>query len=273
MKPWITTALVILAGGSATCDPLPEAIPNYMFSAILGSGYYQVEDASLAVVRIPFSLHLQETTLEQAGLRLLLPITIGYASLDPDDNIERWLPTKFGSLSFIPGIEYRKRLGDHHLLKPFAQIGGGYNFNNNIASGLIVGGARTLSTFHPNNQWQIQLGSSIQWATEWKQADNNHSHLGLFELGADFRRELPFCLGERKLNGSIYCRWRYFFNDWNIADTREGSIHINHYYEVGLSLGVEEGISMIGIPINRVSIGWITNNELHAFTLGTSFPF
>ena len=272
MRNFLKTISALLLGISQGYAQDFEADPNYMYAAVLGSGFYRVEDASLTMLRIPLSMTLRETSAEQAGLRLLLPVTVGYASLDPDDIIDRWLPSKIGTLSFIPGIEYRKPVGDHLLLKPFVQAGGGYDFKNRVASGLIVGGTRALWTFEPADLWQIQIGSSLQWATEWKQGGDNSS-FGLFELGTDFRRDLPLCLGTRKLNGSIYGRWRYFFNDWNIATAPVDPIRVDQLFEVGLSLGADRGLEILGMNIDRVSIGWVTGDEVNAVTFGTSFPF
>ena len=50
----------------------------------------------------------------------------------------------------------------------------------------------------------IQYGSSLQWAGEWGIDSGQQSSFGLFELGADFRRDLPWEFRERTLNGSIY---------------------------------------------------------------------
>ncbi|MFC4993859.1 hypothetical protein [Rubritalea tangerina] len=133
------------------------AEPNYIYAAVLGTGVYRVEDATLTTVRLPFSYTLD--TEEEDKWRLLLPVVIGYASLDPDDIIDRWIPTNLGTLSFIPGIEYRYPINDTFTLKPFAQVGGGYDFENNIWSGLVVGGTRALWKKPLNSHWQMQLGS------------------------------------------------------------------------------------------------------------------
>jgi hypothetical protein len=268
-----TIGLISLLAASPLRAQNLNADPNYMFAVVLGTGFYVVEDASFTVVRIPISVTLREITDENAGLQLLLPVTVGYASLDPEDLIDRWIPTELSTLSFIPGVEYRKPIGEHLLLKPFIQAGGGYDFKNRTTSGLIVGGARALWTYQPSEPWQIQIGSSLQWATEWRDSGGRRSNLGLFEFGADFRRDLPFCIGSRRLNGSLYHRWRYFFNDWNIASAPVDPIQVDHLFELGLSIGAEPGLSIFGMNFNRVSLGWVTGEDVNAITLGTGFPF
>lgn len=265
--------LLGLTAGRIEAQLVFEAEPNYMFAAVLGSGVYQIEDSSLTVVRVPLSMRLDETTPGEGQWNLLLPFTVGYASLDPDDAIDSWLPSEFGSFSFIPGIEYRKQVGDHLLLKPFAQLGGGYDFNNDTVSGLVVGGARAIWSIDLNKQWDLRLGTSIQWATEWRESGRGSSSFGLYELGFDLRRQLPWSICNRCLNGSVYGLWRHFGNGLNIANTPSVDLGVDDLFEIGFSVGADEGIDLFGYDLRRVSIGWVTGSEVNAITFGTSFPF
>ena len=202
-----------------------------------------------------------------------MPLSVGYVSLDPDDPIDRWLPSEVATLSLVPGLEYRLQLREGLWLKPFGQAGLGYNFSDNDLSGLAVGGVRLLGQFEPCAPWMIQYGSSLQWAGEWGIDSGQQSSFGLFELGADFRRDLPWEFRERTLNGSIYVRWRHFLNDWNIATTPGAPISVSNLYEIGLSLGVDRGFQFFGVGIERVSVGWVTGDDVNALTVGTRFPF
>ena len=263
----------VATGALANDESLLDATPNYMYSAVLGSGFYKVEDATLTLVRIPISMTLREFNSFQPGVKLLIPVTIGYVSLDPDDLIDRWVPTELGTLSFIPGIEYQYAVGDELILKPFAQVGGGYDFENDILSGLVIGGGRALWTHQVSTQWQVQLGSSLQWTGGWQQGEGPSSSFGLFELGADFRRNLPVQIGNRQLNGSVFCRWRRFLNDWNIAESPDDPINIDALYEVGFSIGVDQSYDIYGMKLDRLSIGYLWGEDTQAVSFGMDFPF
>jgi hypothetical protein len=263
----------LLVDVQAEDEGLVDAVPNYMFSAVLGSGFYRVEDATLTTVRIPFSKTLRELNAEQDGIKLLLPVTVGYVSLDPDDLIDKWLPTELGTLSFIPGVEYQHIVNENLVLKPFAQLGAGYDFENGILSGLVVGGGRALWTKQVTTEWQIQLGSALQWTAGWQEGDGPSSSFGLFELGADFRRDLPIRIGERQVNGSVFCRWRKFLNDWNIAESPDDPISVNALYELGLSVGVNESYDIYGMQLSRLSVAYVWGEDTKAVSFGMDFPF
>jgi hypothetical protein len=218
-------------------------------------------------------MRLREASPNAGEWNLLLPVTVGYASLDPDDVIDRWLPSEIGSFSIIPGVEYRKQVGDHLILKPFAQIGGGYDFKNDSVSGLVVGGTRAVWSFDLNEEWDLRLGTSVQWAAEWRESGGGSSSFGLYELGFDLRRELPWSVCDRRLKGSLYGLWRHFGNSLNLTDTPAAAIEVDNLFEIGMSLGVDHGVDLFGYELRRVSIGWVTGADVNAVTFGTSFPF
>ncbi|WP_156817231.1 hypothetical protein [Rubritalea marina] len=250
-----------------------RADPNYMYAAVLGSGFYTVGDASLTMLRVPFKLTLREANDEDAKLNLLLPVVIGYVSLDPTDVIDRWVPTNLGTLSFFPGVEWEHQVREDLVVKPFAQIGGGYDFESSIWSGLVAVGSRFLWTKQLTNEWQWQVGSSLQWASGWQESGLSYSSFGLLELGTDIQRELPWRLREKQLLGSLYGRVRYFANNWNIARSPDDPIDVDLLYELGMSLGVDKGYELYGIEMNRVSIGFVWGGDARAVSVGTSFPF
>lgn len=249
------------------------ADPNYMYATVLGSGFYRVGDATLTMLRVPFEMTLREESADQSRLNLLLPVVVGYASLDPSDVIDRWVPTNLGTLSFIPGLEWEHRVQEDLLVKPFAQVGGGYDFESGIWSGVAVVGSRLLWTRQLTNEWQWQVGSSVQWASGWQEAGTSYSSFGLLELGSDIQRELPWRVREKQLLASLYGRVRYFANKWNIAKSPDDPISVDALYELGLSLGVDQGYEIYGIEMNRVSLGFVWGGNARAVSVGTSFPF
>lgn len=244
-----------------------------MYATVLGSGFYRVGDATLTMLRVPFEMTLREESDTQSRVNLLLPLVVGYASLDPSDVIDRWVPTNLGTLSFIPGLEWEHEVRENLLVKPFAQIGGGYDFESGIWSGLGVVGSRLLWTKQLTNEWQWQVGSSLQWASGWQESGTTYSSFGLIELGSDIQRELPWRIREKQLLASVYGRVRYFANKWNIAESPDDPISVDVLYELGMSLGVDRGYELYGIEMNRVSIGFVWGGNARAVSVGTSFPF
>ena len=99
----LTAALLLLFGA-----PLPaeEALVNYAFATWLGTGAYRVADRSVAILNLPVYYPLRETGEELWGIKLRLPVSLGFQNFDdfPDD---------LQTLSFVPGIELEIPLSEH----------------------------------------------------------------------------------------------------------------------------------------------------------------
>jgi hypothetical protein len=251
-------------------ERLTNAEPSYIFATILGSGVYTLDDGRITVLRLPFSMKLRAEGPSTHGLRLLLPISLGYGSFDPDDPIERWLPTDVSTLSLVPGLEYRQYVTDQLLLKPYAQLGGGYDFRQDVLSGLFVLGSRVLWDVVDSKPWMIRVGSAVHWAAELQESK---SSFGLFEIGFDCRRDLPLSIVGRQLNAGVYTRWRHFLRDWNIAKTQRAPVRIENLYEIGLIVGWEEPFNILGFDVDSVRGALVFGDEVRAISFGTSFPF
>jgi hypothetical protein len=251
-------------------EKLADAEPSYIFATILGSGVYTIDDGRITVLRVPFAITVREETKDRHGFRLLLPVSLGYGSFDPDDPIERWLPTDVSTLSFVPGLEYRKYLGKRLLIKPYAQLGGGYDFRQDVLSGLFVVGSRAIWDVVRSDLWLIRVGTALHWAAELQQ---RKSSFGLFEVGLDCRRNLPLSIAGRQLNAGVYTRWRHFLNEWNIAKTNRVPVHIENLYEIGLIVGWEKPFNILGMDVDSVRGGLVFGDQVRAISFGTSFPF
>jgi hypothetical protein len=62
----------------AISDVHKEDLINYSFATWIGSGVYQVGDRRMAILRVPLRYTLRPPEKTKPGLKLLLPITLGY---------------------------------------------------------------------------------------------------------------------------------------------------------------------------------------------------
>ncbi len=251
-------------------EKLADAEPSYMFATILGSGVYTIDDGRITVLKLPFAVKLREEGQDSHGIRLLLPVSLGYGSFDPDDPIEKWLPTDVSTLSFVPGLEYRQYLGERLFVKPYAQLGAGYDFRQDVLSGLFVLGSRVLFDIVQTESWLIRVGGALHWAAELQESK---SSFGLFEIGLDCRRDLPWSIAGRQLNAGVYTRWRHFLKDWNIAKTKRAPVQIENLYEIGLIVGWERPFNILGVEVHSLTGALVFGDQVRAIAFGTAFPF
>lgn len=270
---WIPAFLAILWVtdlAAQTDEKLTVAEPSYMFATILGSGVYSIDNGRITVLNVPFAMRLRKEGPDTDGIRLLLPVALGYGSLDPDSSVQRWLPTDVSTLSFVPGLEYRKYVTDHLLVKPYAQFGAGYDFRQDVLSGLFVIGSRAIWDIVYTDPWLIRAGVALHWAAE---VQESKSSFGLFELGVDCRHDIPLSIAGRQLNAGVFSRWRHFLNDWNISHTRQAPLRIENLYEIGLIVGWETPFKILGVEVHNLTAALVFGDDVRAISFGTSFPF
>ena len=53
-----------------------DQLTHYAYSALFGSGFYRLDDRSVAVLQIPLAYRLREPAGRRPGIRLLAPVTI-----------------------------------------------------------------------------------------------------------------------------------------------------------------------------------------------------
>jgi hypothetical protein len=55
---------------------------NFAYATWIGSGYYQLADLELYVLRIPIAIPLRSVNDDHWGINLLLPVTFAYEQFD-----------------------------------------------------------------------------------------------------------------------------------------------------------------------------------------------
>ena len=100
---------------------------HWAYSPSLGGGVYRLgDDTEARVYRGNFSVKLRETPEAQGsgpGVRLLLPVTVGFQNLDDDDLPADRPSDEVETVGFLPGVELEQRVGERWTLRTRAQLG------------------------------------------------------------------------------------------------------------------------------------------------------
>ena len=116
-----------------------EQLVNYAYATQLGSGVYDISGRTLQIYRLPFAYTVTEPTGRRPGVRLTLPVTIGFIDFKPRDVLDTGLPDNLDTLSFEPGVELDFELTPHWHVLPFLQAGHSWELGG--------GGDATLYSF------------------------------------------------------------------------------------------------------------------------------
>jgi hypothetical protein len=122
--------------------------PGYdLFAHEFGSGVYDFNGRTLQVYGLPFGWTAVEPGQDQAGLRLRLPVTLGFLDFHAADVIETGLPDKVDSVSFVPGVELAFVVAERWRLLPYVQAGLSTASEPDVETDLFGAGIRAERVF------------------------------------------------------------------------------------------------------------------------------
>jgi len=248
---------------------------SYIYSAVMGSGTYVVDGRRITMFRLPFTWTQRKATEDGHGWKWLLPVVVGYDDLGNVDSdwIEALRPEQLVVMSFLPGIEYVRPVGDRWQIKPFLQTGAGRDFNTDETILMTQLGLRTLALYKPAEGWELRWGNGLRWAGERQINAGIDLGFGVFETGLDLRRNTPFPVFGSGADWGAYYVFQRFMPRWTAAKAPDLNQKATSLHEFGLSIGLKQPRKIMGIPLQRFRLGYKWGDQLSGWSIGTDFPF
>ena len=262
------------AQASGTAIDFEQIRVSYIYAAVMGSGTYKINERRISMLRFPFSFTQRQMTQEQAGLKWELPVVLGYDALKYEDWFDRILEDELMTLTVLPGLEYQKPLNEFWTLKPFVNLGAGYDFTREETIFMGVLGFRALGTWLYEDHSELRVGASGRLAAEYQVQSYNTYRFSLFEGGLDYRRDAHFRIFSRATNAGVYYRAQLFVPQWKIGRNAFGNKDdLGFIHEIGGSIGFQDPHKILGFAISRVRMGYKFGDGVRGWTIGTEFPF
>ena len=253
-------------------DDQAEATLNFAYASVLGTGAYKVGERSVYILNFPFSMPLREADDARWGMKLVLPVTVGVHDFDLRGVVEDHSLERLETLGFTPGLEVSIPLDDHWTIKPYGQAGYTVDLQEDHDAYVYIGGVKSLSVY-PLEQVTLSLGASVTVAGQTGVSGGNSSGFGVASLGLDVRRGLGVELFGRQLEGSLYVIANKYFDQLEFLDVGDEEFSIDETIEIGMTLGIERPVKLIGVNWQRVGVGFVYGNELEAISFNLGFPF
>jgi hypothetical protein len=273
LRPLILLLPVLLLYGHMCSKALAqeaEVAPiNFAYATWIGSGYYQLADRKLYVLRIPLAIPLRAVNDDHWGINLLLPVTFAYEQFDSifldsitDDN---------PGTAFVPGVEVQIPVSKNWILKPFGQIGIGYS--ESTTTYIYGGGIKSLYSF----QWgrvDFGLGNSLVFAGEDATGNSEDEGFSMFQVGLDARHLINFSTGNRDADIGSYVVVSQFLDTLDFFGINgEVSQRTRALVQIGLTLGIDPPVTLLGIDFSCVGIDYTFGKDFSGIGLNLGFPF
>jgi len=271
-----TALTVLLLATTAPRAQVPTTIDptiNYAFSSQLGSGIYRVDERTVQIYRLSFSLLLRDPEERGWGLRLRFPFTFGFFNFKIDDILDQGIPNNLGTLTLVPTLEFEVPRRDNWWLGPFLGVGVGKDFSGGQANGILATGIRSMAIW-PWKEGNIRLTNRLVYSISTEPDLEFSDDFGLFETGVDFRRPLGPRVGGYAIDGSIFVANYLYLVSPNIVRFSPDPIEFRSELEIGTTFGTTTAWRVLGIQMPRLGVSYRFGSGADAirFVIGNPFP-
>ncbi len=258
----------------AQASDAPDELINYSFAVWVGSGIYKVDNSNkqFAVLRVPFAYTFRRGQYDKAkfldrlGYRLLFPVVLGVQE-ETDSNFT------FGAAAFVPGLEVQIPVNEYWTLKPFGQFGVGKDTAGGDGKYIYGGGARSLIRF-PWKKFKLGIGNSLIMAEDRNAANGDSNGFSMAEAGLDVVHPIGLKYGDQELEAGVFFVFSRLFDRVDFQEDEGDTERIKRIYNVGLTLGTPESVSIWKVRFSRVGINYRWGNAgFRGIGFNMGFPF
>ncbi len=268
----MTLAVILAITGQGFCqdDGGEEAGPTFHpFVFGLAGGDSATPDTKVYDLRIPASFKIFSSDRDDWGLRIRFVLYAGVYNFTVEDAIG--LDLRFQSLAATPGVEFLLPVGKGWILKPFAEIGYGRDFDNALDFGVWSVGMRTIATW-PVRKFHLSFGTKFQFLSTFAGDFELADEFGEIRLGFDARHPLGFTIGGSQADGSLFFIRRQYIDAFIAREDRD-PLTIKYTNEIGFTFGTTPKIKLWIVKLPRIGIGYRWGPNARGVRLNFGFPF
>ncbi len=267
---WLAILPVASAQTRAVEDD--QDLINWYYAATYGTGIYSAGDRTVGVLQLPLSFHLRESGEEQWGLRITLPVSLGFYDFDLEEVIDNGLPTRLNTLSVVPGIEFEKAVTPRWLLKPYLSAGAGWELGGEESAWIYDAGLRSRYLIGERKRSALSLVNRLSLAGYYPNG-GPYEPLSLFAIGFDVEIPIRRTFFNRSIRVSILPAYYYYFKKLDFSEVNDKDNTIREQTELMISILAKEPYTVLGIDVDRIGIAFRTNEDVSGFSIFTTLPF
>ena len=250
-----------------------SGVANYAYSIFIGTGKYTIDDRTIYSIRAPLAFTLKSPDYDsgQIGYQLLLPMAVGITNFDTIEDLPDLRVDSLQTMSVTPGLVIQLPVKRNWQIKPFAQVGLGWDMTSSSNSLIWGAGARTRAWFGTGGKWLIG-GELLRAGNNPKYDEEPNTRFTRLGIGAEYKWQTnwsPF--GHRvSWHGRLL---QYYFTHKVTYEAPPTEVEIKNSTEVGVSFGIDPPINLLGYKFRQGGIGYERSENFNAIILFTTFPF
>lgn len=247
-----------------------ENLVNYAYGTLFGTGFYELDGRSVAILQFPVGFDLREAEKKRFGMRFELPIAIGLQNYD-FTSIPEFDLDNLATLSVMPGIKFSFLLKERWTLDPSVYLGYGRDITNNIGSILYGAGLSSRYKFNLAKP-RLTFGTNVI-ANGYTPEQGPSRFITRFGAGLDALFPTGMTLGDRDLLIGTFGIAYLFLNELEVRSPTQGTIKIRNEYEIGIAVAGEPAFKFLGFKFERMGLSYRFSEHTDAILLNGRFPF
>ena len=259
------------ANWSAAQLKADKQFTSYAFAHEFGSGVYDFNGHTLQVYGLPFAWTVRDLDEAAPGVRLRLPVTLGFLDFEPKDVLETGLPTSVDSVSFVPGLELELRAGQRWRALPYVQAGASLSSRDDVESRLFGAGVRAERDFDMAPYTGLYVSQLIYSAVDYRTGELPRDDFVRWRNGVEARRSTGHLLAGRDVE------WAWFAAaDWYLDPPTGPATGVEAptvQLESGVVFGVRPEWRVMRIPLPRIGLSYRFAGDLSSVRLVIGAPF
>jgi hypothetical protein len=275
--PAVVAAALLVARTSPTraasdaATRADQRFTSYAYAHEFGSGVYDFSGRTLQVYGLPLGWTLLQRDEDHPGLRLRLPVTLGFLDFRSSDVIETGLPDQVDSVSFVPGVELEFLMADHWRLLPYLQVGKSFANEADVETDLFGTGLRAERRFEAGRYRGLYSGEVAYSRVDYQATGLPEDDFIRLRNGAEITRPTGVALAGHALECGLFATLDLF------ADPPTGpatGIDVPRaQLEAGIVFGANPAIRIWKVPLPRIGLSYRFAGDVSAVRVVLGAPF
>jgi hypothetical protein len=248
-----------------------QRFTSYAFAHEFGSGVYDFNGRTLQVYGLPFGWTFLEHGEQHPGLRLRLPVTLGFLDFRAADVIEIGLPDQVDSVSFVPGIEAEFVMAGHWRVLPYVQVGKSLANESDVETDLFGTGVRAEREFTAGRFDGLYAGEGIFSQVRYRGDSLPDDDFLRIRNGVELTRATGRALGGNSIAYGVFAAVDAFVDP--PTGPKTGIDVPRTQLEMGVVFGTRPVVRIWKVPLPRVGLSYRFAGDLSAVRIVLGAPF
>jgi hypothetical protein len=261
------------ARGQTTREASTETqLLNWYYSAVFGTGVYKSGDRVVSVLQIPFAHELKPPTDDQWGLKLVAPLSFGFYDFKFDELLQGETPKSVGTASIFPGVEAEIPVTSNWMVKPYANVGWGWDLSGGPGALLYAGGMKSVVWTPIGKDSRLSLGNQLTLAGSSPEGAANQT-MGVFIAGVNLETPTEVKVLDRPIIVGGHVIYYYYFKRLRFPTNNDADNKIDEQGELAVSLSVKKAIDFELFDLDRIGLGFQFGGGIQGVRLFFSLPY